>query len=102
MSLDPEKAKLENKFYGCFCVNPFNKTKHRSTDMRNISNGLLKKFPTLSKRLRICGSCRKKLGKLYELPALNRNKPFVEVIPHDNKSNFKNDVRLVDDDGGAL
>lgn len=102
MSTTSKKAKVENEIYSSFCFNPFNKMKHRSSDMRNISDGLLKKFPTLSKRLKICGSCRKELWKLNELANLNSNEPCAEVIPDEDKSNSENEDTTVDDDDGYL
>ena len=100
MSTAPKKAKLKNAIDDYFCFNPFNKKKHRSSDMRHISDGLVKKFPTLSKGSQICGSCRKQLGKLKELPTLSSNEPCVEAIPDGEENNSENDERTADDDDG--
>ena len=42
MSTAPKKAKLKKAIDDYFCFNPFNKKKHRSSDMRHISDGLVK------------------------------------------------------------
>ena len=98
MSTAPKKAKLKNAIDDYFCFNPFNKKKHRSSDMRHISDGLVKKFP---KNSQICGSCRKQLGKLKELPTLSSNEPCVEAIPDGEENNSENDERTADDDDGC-
>ncbi|XP_017470011.1 PREDICTED: uncharacterized protein LOC108378244 [Rhagoletis zephyria] len=94
-----KKAKLDKEIFASFCFNPFNKKNHVSSDTRRLSDGLISKFPTLSKRMRICGSCRKELSKLKELPTSKSNEPCEDVIPDRDHIESEKDDRISDDDG---
>lgn len=46
------------------CVNPLGKEKHKSNDLRRVSNYLREKFSTLPEDSKICSKCRKEIYKL--------------------------------------
>lgn len=92
--MDPKKFKLETETFGLRCFNPFNKKPHRNVCTRPISDCLVSKFPTLSKRLRICVNCRKELSMLEKLPTVEINEPCDDVISVDSE----NDIIISDND----
>ena len=74
------------------CFNPLKKMNHKVYKTRYVSKTLVSKFPTLSKQLRICSTCRKELNKLEELPTSN---PLECEEPCDG-------VDVPDDDGSII
>ena len=71
------------KFHSKRCANPLNVDSHVCKDLRDISNSLLKVFPNLHEKSKICQSCRKSVSKSQKNETHGSN---------DTESNYLKDV----------